>query len=158
MRQPRWTRIPSQPYKQLADWLESYAKTMDLNIWTSSTVTFAEKDISGAWVVNVTRILSDGTESKRVLRPTHVVSALGFGGGSLNIPKYPKQVVSPGFVRAHVRGLIQCCLQEEFEGEVMHAFQFTSARKYAGKKVVVVGAATTGHDIAFDLANHGIGQ
>lgn len=68
---------------------------MDLNIWTSSTVTFAEKDASGAWVVNVTRILPDGTEAKRVLRPTHVVSALGFGGGSLNIPKYPKQVIIP---------------------------------------------------------------
>ena len=79
---------------------------MDLNIWTSSTVTFAEKDTSGAWVVNVTRILPDGTEDKRVLRPTHVVSALGFGGGSLNIPKYPEQVLSPDLLRAHGRELI----------------------------------------------------
>ena len=83
---------------------------MELNVWTSSTVTLAEKDASGAWVVNVTRILPDGTETKRVLRPTHVVSALGFGGGSLNIPKAPKQVLSPGHQRAHVRGLIHCWL------------------------------------------------
>ena len=54
--------------------------------------------------------------------------------------------------------LICCRLQEEFEGEVIHAFHYTTAKKYVGKKVVVVGAATSGHDIAFDLATHGIGQ
>ena len=54
-------------------------------------------------------------------------------------------------------GLIRCHFQEEFEGEVIHAFEYTTAKKYAGKKVVVVGAATSGHDIAFDMANHGVG-
>jgi len=109
---------------------------MELNIWTSSTVTCAEKDASGAWIINLTRILPDGTETKRVLRPAHVVFALGFGAGMWNTPKFPKQ--------------------EEFEGEVIHAFQYTTAKKYAGKKAVVVGAATSAHDIASDLANHGV--
>ena len=31
-------------------------------------------------------------------------------------------------------------------------------KKYVGKKVIVVGAATSGHDVAFDLANRGVGQ
>jgi len=128
---PVWT-----PAQKLADWLESYAKIMELNVWTSSTVTSAEKDGSGAWVVNVTRTLPDGTETKRVLRPIHVVFALGFGAGTLNIPKFPKQ--------------------EEFEGEIVHNLQYTTAKKYAGKKVVVVGTATSGHDVALDLANHGV--
>jgi len=66
---------------------------MELNVWTSSTVTLAEKDASGAWVVNVTRIHPDGTETKRVLRPVHVVFALGLGAGAWNIPKSPKQVI-----------------------------------------------------------------
>ncbi|KAF9644022.1 FAD/NAD(P)-binding domain-containing protein [Thelephora ganbajun] len=69
---PVWT-----PAQKLADWLESYAKIMELNVWTSSTVTSAEKDASGVWVVNLTQILFDGTETKRVLRPTHLVFALG---------------------------------------------------------------------------------
>ena len=43
-------------------------------------------------------------------------------------------------------------------GEVIHAFGYTTAKEYVGKKVIVVGAATSGHDVAFDLANHGIGQ
>ena len=79
--------------EQLADWLETYANVMELNVWTSSTVTSAEKDSSGIWIVNLTRILPDGTEVKRVLRPTHLVFATGLGGGSLVIPKFPNQVL-----------------------------------------------------------------
>jgi len=55
-------------------------------------------------------------------------------------------------------GLIHYYFQEEFGGEVIHAFEYTTAKKYVGKKVIVVGAATSGHDVAFDLANHGVGQ
>ena len=55
-------------------------------------------------------------------------------------------------------GLIHYYLQEEFGGDVIHAFEYTTAKKYVGKKVIVVGAATSGHDVAFDLANHGVGQ
>jgi hypothetical protein len=40
----------------------------------------------------------------------------------------------------------------------MHSFDYTTAKKYVGKKAVVVGAATSGHDVAHDLANHDIGK
>jgi len=63
----------------------------------------------------------------------------------------------PGSFVLHTT-LIHCCSQEEFGGEVIHAFEYTTAKEYAGKKVVVVGAATSGHDIAFDLASHGVGE
>ena len=89
---------------QLADWLESYSKIMELNVWTSSTVTSAEKDASGAWVIHLTRILPDGTEIKRVLRPVHLVSAQGLGAGSWTVPKLPKQVLFPTILRARVPG------------------------------------------------------
>ena len=83
------------PVEQLADWLESYAKVMELDVWSSSTVTSAEKDASGTWVVNLTRILLDGTESKHVLRPTHLVLATGLAAGAINVPKFSKQVLLP---------------------------------------------------------------
>jgi cation diffusion facilitator CzcD-associated flavoprotein CzcO len=54
--------------------------------------------------------------------------------------------------------LIRCVLQEEFEGEIVHAFQYTTAKEHTGKKVIVIGSATSGHDVAFDLASHGVGQ
>lgn len=40
----------------------------------------------------------------------------------------------------------------------MHSFEYATAKKYAGKKAIVVGAATSGHDVAHDLANHGVGK
>lgn len=49
-------------------------------------------------------------------------------------------------------------LQEDFNGEAIHSSEYTTAKKYVGKKVIVVGAATSGHDVSFDLANHGVGQ
>jgi hypothetical protein len=56
----------------------------------------------------------------------------------------------------------------------MHSFHYTKAKDYEGKKVVVVGACTSGkplsicagcafhhqvigHDISKDLADHGVG-
>ena len=48
--------------------------------------------------------------------------------------------------------------QEEFAGQTIHSLQYTTAKKHLGKKAIVVGAATSGHDIAFDLADHGVGQ
>lgn len=73
-------------------------------------------------------------------------------------PPNPQTGPFPQFTSRSCHGLIRCCLQEEFEGEIIHSFQYTTAKKYAGKKVVVVGTATSGHDVAFDLANHGVGQ
>ena len=66
---------------------------------------------------------------------------------------FPPRFFGLGFL-----GLIRYCFQEEFEGEVIHAFEYTTAKKYVGKKVIVVGTGTSGHDVAFDLANHEVGQ
>ena len=64
----------------------------------------------------------------------------------------------PGFFVLKRTGLICCYSQEEFGGEVIHAFEYMTAKKHTGKKVVVIGAATSGHDIAVDLASHEVGQ
>ena len=47
--------------------------------------------------------------------------------------------------------------EQDFEGEIVHSEDFRSARPYAGKKVLVVGAAASGHDVASDCADNGIG-
>ncbi|KAI5122701.1 hypothetical protein M0805_009754 [Coniferiporia weirii] len=125
---PVWTPAP-----KLADWLESYAKSMELDIWLSSTIDKVEKDPSGKdWSVTVKR--SDG--STRSFKPRHVIFAHGFGGGLPNMPSYPGM--------------------DEFEGKIIHSSQHKSARDHAGKKVVVVGACTSGHDIAHDHYQNGV--
>ncbi|OAX32564.1 FAD/NAD(P)-binding domain-containing protein [Rhizopogon vinicolor AM-OR11-026] len=47
-------------------------------------------------------------------------------------------------------------MQASFKGSAVHSSQFTSAANYIGKKAVVVGTCTSGHDIAQDFFDHGI--
>ena len=62
---------------------------MELNIWTSTTVQKIERDDSKDEFV-VTLVKADG--SKRVIRPKHVVAALGFGGNEPSMPDIPGMV------------------------------------------------------------------
>ncbi len=39
---------------------------------------------------------------------------------------------------------IGCLIQEDFGGKIIHSTEHKSARDYAGKKVVVIGACTSG--------------
>ncbi|TCD67475.1 hypothetical protein EIP91_012336 [Steccherinum ochraceum] len=120
------------PAKKLADWYESYATVMDLNVWTSSTVSHAKRDDgSGKWTVTVSK--QDG--SQRVLVVDHLVFATGWVGEP-NIP-----VISG---------------RDEFRGEVMHSEKYSNARSYVGKKIIIVGGCTSAHDIAVDFADLGI--
>ena len=74
---------------KLANWLESYADTMELNVWTSSEVTKATQNADNTWAVTVR--LSDGKQ--RVFnRVKHVVFATGFGAGKANMSSYPGAV------------------------------------------------------------------
>ncbi|KDR78644.1 hypothetical protein GALMADRAFT_244116 [Galerina marginata CBS 339.88] len=121
------------PAKKLANWLEHYAESMELNIWTSSTVKSATQNPkTKSWSVTVTK--ADGSE--RVFNVKHVVLAIGFKGGVGYIPTIPGM--------------------ESFKGEILHSSHHNKAADHAGKKIVVVGSCTSAHDICVDYANHGI--
>jgi hypothetical protein len=66
---------------------------MELNVWTSSTVTKAVQDPNtGRWFVTVETKLP-GTETKnRVLIVKHLIFAQGFSGGRGYVPHYPGMV------------------------------------------------------------------
>ena len=73
---------------KFANWLESYADTLELNVWTSSTVTKAIPDSSSKrWNVTVRR---NGAE--RIFNVKHTIFATGFGGTIPNTPKIPGAV------------------------------------------------------------------
>jgi putative flavoprotein involved in K+ transport len=116
------------PKDQWADWLDCYAKLMNLNFWGSTEALGASFDeTTRTWEVRLK--LADGTE--RVMRPRHVVMAVGGAGGRPRIPE--------------LAGLA------DFQGEVLHSSSFRDGAHFAGKRVMVVGAATTAHDICLDL-------
>jgi len=120
------------PKDRWADWLDCYATLMNLNFWGSTEALGATFDAAAReWEVRLR--LADG--SVRVMRPKHVVLAVGGVGGQPRIPELP--------------GL------DEFDGEILHSYRFHSGAAYRGKKVMVVGASTTAHDICLDLYHKG---
>jgi cation diffusion facilitator CzcD-associated flavoprotein CzcO len=45
--------------------------------------------------------------------------------------------------------------QERFGGEILHAREYRDGARFAGRRVLVVGAGNTGAEIALDLLDHG---
>jgi putative flavoprotein involved in K+ transport len=115
----------------VADWFESYAEFMELNVWTSTEFLGASFDPdTELWTARLA--LADGGE--RVLRVRHVVMASGVSG----IPYRPT-----------IAGLA------EYRGETFHTSQFNEGARFAGRSVLVLGTGTSGHDVAQDLCSHG---
>lgn len=126
---PSWPKY--LPKDMVGEWLETYAKAMECNVWTETTlVSGAYDEERQQWQACVRR--ADGSE--RVLRPRHIVFANGVVGA-------PRKAVAPGL--------------DDFRGEVIHTHSFKSGAPWRGKRALVLGAGTSGHDIAQDLASSG---
>lgn len=119
------------PRDKIADWLEQYAATQDLVVWTNAELKVQPiyNAESKDWDVT---ILREGFDVK--LRPAHIVLATGTLGEP-NIPDIP-DVAS-------------------FAGQVMHSQQFAGGAPYVGKRVVVIGAGNSSIDICQDLVLRG---
>jgi cation diffusion facilitator CzcD-associated flavoprotein CzcO len=115
------------PKDKLADWLEFYTAAMELNVWTKTTLLAGEyDDRARRWTLQLR--LADG--GIRTMRPSHVVLAVGVSGLP-NIPKLPGM--------------------DEFGGPIVHSSGNVDGLDAKGKMVLVVGAGTSGHDIAQQL-------
>ena len=115
------------PKDKLADWLEFYAETMELNVWTKTSFLGGEySNLAKRWTVQLR--LADG--SARTLRPSHVVLAVGVSGLP-NIPEFKGGA--------------------DFGGKIVHSSGNTDDLDVTDKSVLVVGAGTSGHDIAQHL-------
>ncbi len=119
------------PKDKLADWFEFYASAMELNVWTSTTFLGADYDeTSKTWTARVKR--EDGKEQS--LKANHLILASGMAG----LPRVPD-----------FEGM------EAFQGVIKHSSAHAGAEAWEGKKAVVVGAATSGHDIALAFYEYG---
>jgi putative flavoprotein involved in K+ transport len=119
------------PKDKLGDWLEFYAKVMELNYWGKTTATSARFDpATREWTVVVDR---DG--ETLTLRPKHLVFATGMNGKPV-VPEFPGA--------------------ERFRGEQHHSSAHPGPDAYVGKRVVVIGSNNSAHDIAAAMAERGI--
>jgi putative flavoprotein involved in K+ transport len=114
------------PKDKMGDWLESYVSLMELNYWGSTEVKSARFDASRKrWTIEVVR---DG--SAVTLEPAQLVFATGAYGP-------PNTIALPG--------------AEVFRGEILHSSAYSDGSAYTGKRCAVIGAASSGHDVAVDL-------
>jgi hypothetical protein len=168
---PTWPTYT--PALKLADWLESYASTLELNVWTSSTVTSATPDVSGSkWTVSIKR--PDGERVFKQVR--HVVFATGFGGGSegIKLPKYTGMVSMmplrfifqkllcwhPGHVQrptAPFPSAQEGIGSQGKESGCCRSVYFGCVYLHSVQNVIQIGASHTAHDIAVDYYENGIG-
>ncbi|TFK70712.1 FAD/NAD(P)-binding domain-containing protein [Pluteus cervinus] len=131
---PTWPAFT--PALKLAKWLEHYAEALEINTWTSTTVLNATQNESdGKWNVTVQRKVGDVVQ-ERVFIVNHLVFATGYGSGVPHFPTYPGQ--------------------DKFKGQILHSTAHKRASDHAGKKVVVIGSCTAGHDLAVDYCKHGV--
>jgi putative flavoprotein involved in K+ transport len=119
------------PKDKIGDWLEMYAKVMELNYWTKTTAKRASFDPKKKeWTVVVDR---DG--EKVTLHPKQLVFATG---------------MSSKPVMPHFKGM------ETFKGEQHHSSSHPGPDGFKGKKVVVIGSNNSAHDICAALYEAGV--
>ena len=122
------------PKDMLANWFEIYAEAMELNVWTGTELTGGSWDEAArCWDVMLKR--ADGSE--RRMRPRHIVMANGVS----SIPIVPDL---PGL--------------KAFKGAVRHSGDLGSGLDWAGKRALVLGTGTSGHDVAQDLTVSGAAE
>ena len=125
---PHWPVFT--PKDKLGDWLEMYARIMELNFWGGAECRSAQYDAeAGRWTVVVDRAGETVT-----LHPAHLVLATGSAG----LPQLPS---IPGMDR--------------FEGVHHHSSAHPGGEAFAGRRCVVIGSNNSAHDIAADLVENG---
>jgi putative flavoprotein involved in K+ transport len=119
------------PKDKLANWFEAYVEAMELNFWTGTELAAGSyDDKKKQWSVTLKR--ADGTT--RVMHPRHLIFATGVS----SIPVTPDL---PGL--------------GDFAGTKVHSGAFKDAEAWRGKKALVLGSGTSGHDVAQELHAHG---
>ncbi|MEA2170234.1 MAG: putative flavoprotein involved in transport [Solirubrobacteraceae bacterium] len=118
------------PKDKIGDWLEMYARVMELNYWGSSEATHATYDeVAKEWTVTVQR----GGDAV-TLKPRQLVMASGMSA----IPRMPE-----------FGGM------DVFAGEQHHSAHHPGPDAYAGKRCVIIGSNNSAHDICAALWEKG---
>ena len=115
------------PGSKVAAGFRAYVEKFGLNLRTSAEVTKISRQ-DEAWKVTV--------DGRQQIRASHVAFAVGAGLAS------PRRPIWPG--------------EEKFKGKLMHMVDFKNSKAWTGKRGIVIGSGTAGHDIAQDMLVNGL--
>jgi cation diffusion facilitator CzcD-associated flavoprotein CzcO len=122
------------PKDMLANWFELYAEAMELNVWTGTELTGGAWDEAAqCWEVTLRR--ADGSRAPDAPAPHR-------HGQWREL--HPDDARPPGL--------------KEFRGTVRHSGGYGSGLDWTGKRALVLGTGTSGHDVAQDLAVSGAAE
>lgn len=117
------------PKDKIANWMESYVDSLEINVWTRTDFVSATYDQSaGCWTAHLR-----STDGERIVRPQHIVLATS----QIGAPNVPR-----------IAGL------DKFTGPVVHSGAFQGGAAWAGKRALIIGTGTSAHDIAQELHAH----
>ena len=120
------------PRDKVADWMEFYAKALDLNVKVHTRATKVTQSDDGKWVVDVESQSSNSKDGATITKQTIHTNHVVFATGNSSKPRIPN---IPG----------------HFAGRKLHSSQYRGGRPFANKRVVVIGSNNSGFDIAQDL-------
>ncbi|MGA8046847.1 MAG: NAD(P)/FAD-dependent oxidoreductase [Dermatophilaceae bacterium] len=133
-----WSALPGAPFPQeygwfptrdqYVDYLDDYQARHHVPVRTGVTVHRLDPDGDSGWRVD--------TDTDTV-HSAHVVVATGI----YNVPRLPDWAV-----------------ENDFLGTVRHSRDYRNAEVYRGRRVLVVGAGSTGLEIAHELADCGAAE
>ncbi|KAJ8596568.1 FAD/NAD(P)-binding domain-containing protein, partial [Rhizopogon salebrosus TDB-379] len=112
--------------------LENYQKALGLHVLTSAHISAASyNSLAGTWMISISR----SSQLPITVTARHLIAATGVGtfGGAIQVPSIPGK--------------------RSFLGSVLHSSEYRSSCFGSGRKVAVVGAGCSAHDIAQDLTN-----
>ena len=137
------------PKDKLADWLDAYAKLLDLNIRTDTKVVQAteqydSEDGKKTWRIETVSTVNKDYERQHQQQQRRVIHAKNvvFATGNSSRPKIPS---FPG-------------ASTVFCGVQLHTSQYNGGKPFAGKRVVVIGSNNSGFDVCQDLWEQGAGS
>ena len=118
------------PKNKMGEWLEDYARDLELNVRCNCIITSAAFDAASShWQISAE---IDGLDTSFVV--PHIVFAVGTSGFA-HTPE--------------IEGATR------FTGRQMHSSAYRSGAEFAGQRVTIIGATNSAHDIAVDLVKHG---
>jgi len=118
------------PKDKIGDWLEMYAKIMEINYWgLSECINASFDELNEEWTVIVDK---NGEDVE--IKTKHLVFATGMSG----MPNIP-----------NIENL------DQYKGDYVHSSNFISGSSYKDKNCIVVGSNNSAHDIAAELWEQG---
>ena len=119
------------PEGHAGELVRAYVDALELNDWTGTST--GERQLRRA-AQAMDRDAAPGRRQRRVMHPRHLIFATGVS----SIPFTPDL---PGLT--------------DFAGVKVHSGGFADAEHWRGRKALVLGSGTSGHDVAQELQAHG---